>query len=102
MAGGLKVSLDMPWNLVLACTSCNRGQGGKFDSLPVDRYAERLCVRNEALIESRHPLRETLKMTMGDTARERVSFVKNVMSDAIALTSGKVRWQAKVEEPAVF
>ena len=34
MARGFPRNLDMPWNLVLACTSCNRGPAGKAASLP--------------------------------------------------------------------
>ena len=56
----LKINLDGVWNLVLSCKTCNRGVQGKFDRIPSLRLLERLHSRNEYLIESLHPLRETL------------------------------------------
>ncbi len=53
-------NLDGIWNLVFACKNCNRGDGGKFAQLPDIKYLERLHKRNNFLIESHHPLRETL------------------------------------------
>ena len=47
-------------NLVLACTDCNRGVNGKSSKLPALPLLERLHERNEYLIISHHPLRETL------------------------------------------
>lgn len=48
------------WNLVLACRDCNRGTSGKFDCVPALELIARLHRRNEFLITSHHPLRETL------------------------------------------
>jgi hypothetical protein len=59
--------VDGVWNLVLACQTCNRGAAGKFDRLPQVRYLERLHKRNEFLIASHHPLRETLMLQSGQT-----------------------------------
>lgn len=59
--------VDGVWNLVLACKPCNRGRGGKFDRLPSQRLLARLHARNEHLIVSQHPLRETLVLQTGRT-----------------------------------
>jgi hypothetical protein len=56
----LRLHLDGVWNLVLACRDCNRGIDGKSSRVPEKRLLERLDVRNEFLIGSHHPLRETL------------------------------------------
>ena len=63
--------LDQLWNLVLACSTCNRGAGGKFDSIPALLYLDRLFKRNEYLITSHDPLRETLMLQTGGTTAER-------------------------------
>jgi hypothetical protein len=60
--------IDGIWNLVLACARCNRGSSGKFDRVPSFRLLERLNTRNEFLIASHHPLRETLMQQTGATA----------------------------------
>lgn len=47
-----ELNLNGVWNLVLACQSCNRGAGGKFNKVPHIKYLERLYKRNEFLINS--------------------------------------------------
>ncbi len=74
----LKVNLDGVWNLVLACPSCNRGPRGKFDRIPTSRLLERLHQRNEYLIGSHHPLRETLMQQTGARVQYRVDFLKRI------------------------
>lgn len=64
------------WNLVLACPRCNRGENGKFAKLPLLKYLVRLHTRNSFLINSHHPLRETLINQMGQTENERRSFLQ--------------------------
>lgn len=68
--------LDGVWNLVLACKDCNRGQDGKFAKLPTTRLLSRLHTRNEFLIGSHHPLRETLASQTGNKEVERRSFLQ--------------------------
>lgn len=68
-------AVDGVWNLVLACQTCNRGPKGKFDRLPSPRLLERLHARNEHLITSHHPLRETLILQTGATESARRSFL---------------------------
>jgi hypothetical protein len=72
------INLDGVWNLVLACQSCNRGPKGKFDRIPSLPLLERLHERNEYLIESKHPLRETLMNQTGAKLDERISFLSSV------------------------
>jgi len=74
-AGMLQV--DGVWNLVLACKSCNRGDKGKFDKLPTVRYLNWLFERNEYLIGSHHPLRETLIQQTGASTNSRKSFLND-------------------------
>ncbi len=69
--------LDGVWNLVLACKDCNRGHDGKFAKLPNLRLLARLHTRNEFLIGSHHPLRETLMSQTGTNEAERKSFLQN-------------------------
>ncbi|MBB5021369.1 HNH endonuclease domain-containing protein [Desulfurispira natronophila] len=67
-------------NLVLACRECNRGREGKFDRLPEPILLERLHNRNEYLIGSHHPLRETLMVQTGTTEAKRRNFLQSVYS----------------------
>lgn len=75
--------LDGVWNLVLACKTCNRGTGGKFDLLPAITYVERLAQRNDFLISSHHPLRETLILQTGHTSRDRDAFLRNIYGSCV-------------------
>ena len=69
------VNVDGVWNLVLSCAECNRGESGKFAQVPSIELLERLHTRNEYLIGSHHPLRETLIMQTGTTERDRKYFL---------------------------
>jgi hypothetical protein len=77
----LHLNLDGVWNLVLACQSCNRGPRGKFDRIPSLRLLERLHLRNEFLIGSHHPLRETLMNQTGNTTEKRVGFLSKIYQE---------------------
>lgn len=70
------VNVDGVWNLVLACSDCNRGTDGKFAQVPNITLIERLHTRNEYLIGSHHPLRETLIMQTGKTNAHRRHFLQ--------------------------
>lgn len=78
--------IDGIWNLVLACQTCNRGPAGKSDNLPVLNYLERLRTRNEFLIASHHPLRETLMAQTGLTEQARHRFLQEAYK--MARTAG--------------
>lgn len=77
------INLNGVWNLVLACPACNRGASGKFARVPSVKYLERLYKRNEYLISSYHPLRETLISQTGKTPQERADFLHDVDKEAI-------------------
>lgn len=62
--------------LVLACTGCNRGERGKFAAVPSPRLVARLDQRNNWLVDSHHPLRETIMLQTGADAEMRASFLR--------------------------
>lgn len=73
----ITVNLNGIWNLVLACQNCNRGQDGKSARIPEQRYLERLHKRNNFLVDSHHPLRETIMNQSGSNEAERRTFLRN-------------------------
>jgi hypothetical protein len=68
--------------LVLACRDCNRGINGKFTLLPKIKYLERLHKRNSFLIDSHHPLRETLMAQTGDLEEQRRLYLNHRYTEA--------------------
>lgn len=93
-AAQLGPNLDGVWNLVLACTQCNRGEGGKFDRIPDLSLLVRLYQRNEYLIGSHHPLRETLMRQTGFNASDRQRFL-NDLYNRVQLSPG-MGWNPRV------
>lgn len=77
--------VDGVWNLVLACTECNRGQEGKSARVPTLNLLERLHARNEYLISSHHPLRETIIVQTGASESVRRGFLQTRYTMARAL-----------------
>ena len=73
---GFGLAIDGVWNLVLACQTCNRGQAGKFSKLPDLVLLNRLHTRNNFLIESHHPLRETLIIQTGASELSRRGYLQ--------------------------
>ena len=67
---------DGVWNLVLACRGCNRGGQGKFARVPAPPLVARLHERNNWLVDSHHPLRETIMLQTGAEAEGRASFLR--------------------------
>ena len=96
--GGLV--LDGVWNLVLAWTARNRGAAGKFARVPSRPLLERLHRRNEYLIESHHPLRETLLRQTGATNPERTSFLQGAWSAAKTVLIHE--WTPVAQAPGAF
>jgi hypothetical protein len=80
---GVGRMIDGVWNLVLACRECNRGLRGKWDRVPSIRLLERLSRRNEFLIGSHHPLRETLIAQTGVTPFDRRAFLNDFHRRAV-------------------
>ncbi len=70
------VNVDGVWNLVLACSDCNRGIDGKSAQVPHIELLKRLHTRNEYLIGSHHPLRETLINQTGKNEKSRQNFLQ--------------------------
>lgn len=72
------------WNLVLACPQCNAGEGGKHQKIPTLPLLERLSRRNEFLIASHHPLRETLMNQTGSDLVSRRRYLNDYYNKAIS------------------
>ena len=85
LPSGVAPNIDGIWNLVLACADCNRGPDGKFARVPELRFLERLHQRNEFLITSHHPLRETLILQTGATEPERRGYLQRAWTEARGL-----------------
>ncbi len=99
---GIAQPIDGVWNLVLACVACNCGINGKFDRLPTLRYLERLHTRNEFLIKSDNPLKETLMQQTGGTETARRHFLQNNYNRAGTEGGRLIQWQPTFECPAGF
>lgn len=82
---GFPKSLDGIWNLVLSCRDCNRGVGGKSDMIPSVKLLERLHRRNEFLIRSQHPLRETLISQLGVSEGGRRGLLNDLYIKALCI-----------------
>lgn len=93
-------NLDGVWNLVLTCPSCNRGANGKFARVPAVKYLERLRKRNEFLIASHHPLRETIIKQTGGNEQERQHFLAE--ADKVAINALIHRWETPLKGPEIF
>jgi hypothetical protein len=97
---GPAANLNGVWNLVLACRRCNRGKLGKSDLIPQVSLLERLHRRNNYLIESHHPLRETLMRQAGMTEPDRRRFLTTM--DAVAISHLIHRWAPANEFESAF
>lgn len=95
-----EINLNGVWNLVLACPNCNRGANGKFAKVPAIKYLERLHKRNEFLISSHHPLRETIINQTGKTEQARAAILREVDKRAINLLIQ--RWETEEKQEACF
>lgn len=74
--------LDAVWNLVLACQPCNSAKQGRA---PTETWMPWLEQRNDDLIASHHPLRETLLAQTGHTAEARHAMLRNTYQRATEL-----------------
>ncbi len=101
MSRGFPPILDGLWNLVLACPLCNRGENGKFEQMPAFRFVQRLHKRNEWLIQSHKPLRETLFKLAGRQEKARKNFLLSVYSEALGY-SGEDFWDTDSRGSEVF
>jgi len=97
---GISPIIDGVWNLVLSCQECNRGVGGKFDRIPTIRLLERLHRRNEFLISSHHPLRETLIQQAGVSEAQRTAFLNTIHMKAWAALIHQ--WEPEEKDATYF
>ena len=67
-------------------------------------YLKRLQRRNDYLIDSHHPLRETLMRQTGRTALQRRVFLQEVDAAAVSACgiAHSARWAASDEQPPAF
>lgn len=94
------LNINGVWNLVLACKDCNRGENGKFERVPDLQYLERLNKRNEFLIGSPHPLRETSINQTGRTEQDRHRFLQQIYR--LAKTNLLINWETVSKGPEMF
>jgi len=93
-------NFDGVWNLVLSCQTCNRGASGKFALIPKPRYLERLHRRNNFLIDSHHPLKETLMLQTGKSEPLRRSYLQEQYQQAISALIHQ--WEPEFENAPCF
>ena len=94
--------IDGVANLVLACQDCNRGSNGKFERLPSVGLLERLFNRNEYLITSHHPLRETLIAQTGNSSTKRQEFLQKAYDCSSLYVGAKHKWQPIAQGNPIF
>jgi hypothetical protein len=80
---GIGELINGVWNLVLSCPTCN-GTGEKGAKVPSLALLERLSSRNEYLIESNHPLKETVILQTGKSKQTRHDFLEETYNTALA------------------
>ena len=97
---GVAHPVDGVWNLVLACKGCNRGRGGKSARVPSIKLLYRLKKRNDFLINSHHPLRETLIAQTGGSEAVRKSFMQKTYNEAKAILIHE--WDPEMTTGQVF
>jgi hypothetical protein len=98
----IRKPIDGVANLVLSCSECNRGQSGKFERLPSVGLLERLYSRNEYLITSHHPLRETLISQTGVTSEKRQKYLQDAYNCASSYFGFSSKWQPKAQNAPTF
>jgi hypothetical protein len=94
---GAAVDVDGVWNLVLACGPCN---SAKWAFLPARRYLDQLAARNNWLVQSNHPLRETIMATTGATAAQRDSCYADAYQAVSEVAEGP--WEVPAVGPFPF
>jgi 5-methylcytosine-specific restriction endonuclease McrA len=97
MARGFPNDLNHVWNLVLACSRCNRGEGGKRASIAHRRFLQKLSQRNNRFVYSHHPLREAIREETGFRNRQREAFLNQAYENALALSGGGPVWEPPQE-----
>ena len=88
----IHIDLDQAWNLVLACNKCN-GAAGKSALCPHTDHVEDLYKRNEYLVMSHHPLRESIIFRTGNKPSARRDFLQYCYNAAYTAFGGQA-WKA--------
>ena len=96
---GIGKLINGVWNLVLSCPTCN-GSAEKGAKVPAPTLVERLNRRNEYLVESNHPLKETIILQTGKTKQLRRSFLQDNLN--IATNALHHIWQPEPKGIATF
>lgn len=94
-----EVNLDGVWNLVLACRECNMKKSARIGH---KKYLQKLYRRNEYLILSHNPLRETLMNQTGKSFEKRRKFYNEIDKKVESLMPSKDRWQAESKNLELF
>jgi hypothetical protein len=97
---GFEAIIDGIWNLVLACRQCNSGIAGKSDRIPCEKLLYRLSRRNEFLIGSHHPLRETLMQQTGLSEQQRGKYLRDFHVKARSCLPSEMWTTTEVSAPA--
>ena len=83
------VNIDGVWNLVLACHNCNRvSESGKGSQYLERSLIKRLHKKNEFLIASHNPLRQTLMNQTGLLEKERVTYLQSLYNVSTSVLGG--------------
>jgi 5-methylcytosine-specific restriction endonuclease McrA len=88
------------WNLVLSCSDCNAGEGGKHTKIPSVKLLTRLFKRNNYFTSSLHPLKETILKQTGNTEEQRRNFLQNYHNKAINVLMHT--WEPKAHDDGDF
>ena len=76
------------------------GENGKFARVPSLKYLNRLHKRNELLIDSHHPLRETLMMQTGRNEKERRAYLQGMYR--LAKNHLIFEWETELKGKVLF
>lgn len=89
-----QLDLDEIWNLVLACKECN-GFSEKGGRMPAKNILPKLADRNEYLIESHLPIKETIISICGKTKKARYDFLNKRYEFCRAIKGAHSEWSPK-------
>ena len=96
---GIYEPIDGVWNLVLACSQCN-GMSEKGTKVPTLKLLQRLTTRNEYLIASNHPLKETIINQTGNSSEARGGFLNGIWNKSVLLLLFK--WEPEAKGDSTF
>ena len=81
--------VDRIWNLVLACEKCNKQKSSnlpnKDQNSKFPNYLQKLHDKNNALIRSPLPLKESIMQDTGSTEKDRVTFLNKIYKELFTI-----------------